>query len=129
MGQAGNSWHKLKALVVDIGEQLPEEMRPKKPGYSVSHEGRGTKTLVELALVEMWGRASSQDIIAWIEDHPQVAKVWHTTLRSVLARYFKRSTKRQNGAYQWSVKKAQQARVDAEAVPLADAMASPEAAL
>jgi len=146
--QAGNSWHKLKALVVDIGEQLPEEMRPKKPGYCVSHEGRGTKTLVELALVEMGGRASTQDIIAWIEDHPQVAeehsgikinrrvknnlkgrqcKVWHTTLRSVLSNYFKKSTKRQNGAYQWSVKKA---LADSKVVPLADATTSPsEAAL
>jgi len=146
--QAGNSWHKLKALVADISEQLPEEMRPRQPQKCVSHEGRGTKALVELALCDMGGRASTLDIIAWIEDHPEVAeeksgikinrrekknhrgrsvKVWHTTLRAVLSNYFKKSKNRHKGAYQWTLNKV---RANEEAAPLADAEACPsEAAL
>jgi len=124
---AGPCWHKLKNLVSEIEDELPET-RSQKAKAEI--EGRNTKQLVQRALEDLGGKASTQEIFGWIEEHPEVleehgnlkinkrvsgeksvkgkeVRVWHNTVRGVLSVNFQKSTrKRQDGVYVWTAKGA-----------------------
>lgn len=120
----GDQWYKLKELMGNInGRPLALENggdeeaggSAQSSRTSAKHEGKGTKALVEMALTEFGGQATTQQIFEWVESHPDITSeyssirvnqnmrvnkrtkdpdnakaipVWHGTIRSVLSCHF-----------------------------------------
>jgi hypothetical protein len=115
----GLQWSQLKDLMEEIEEAQPLPLQDEEDPTSGSQktsgsrrsraiEGKGTKTLLEVALGEMQGHATTQEIFEWVESHPELTAehsrmrvnqgvnkvngkdvpVWHTTIRTVLSKFF-----------------------------------------
>lgn len=150
----GEQWQKLKELCGNIaGEALPLEDEGAEEARSsrkvVKMEGKGTKSLIELALTELGGQATSQEIFNWVESHPDITaeysrirvnqntrhertkgkdgkepgkimKVWHGTVRAVLSNHYEGSRIRGRG-FVW-YRKGEQPQGVAEAIADASEM-------
>mmetsp|Transcript_94636 Transcript_94636/g.273628 ORF Transcript_94636/g.273628 Transcript_94636/m.273628 type:complete len:445 (-) Transcript_94636:62-1396(-) len=147
---SGDSWQKLKSLVNEIEGELPETVK-----RHVEIEGKGTKLLVQQALEDLGGKASTQEIFQWVEEHADVVganshikinqkisakkdtEIWRNTIRNVLTINFQKSArKRDDGCYVWFPKGAQDElltplalanRAASSPPPVADGEASPPA--
>lgn len=104
---AGHQWAQLEDLVQTIEEH-------EKSGAARQHlgpiEGRRTKLVIERALENLGGQASSRQVIEWIEQHPEELEkireaklnwhvrdghrkpVWHSTVSSSM-HHFRKITK------------------------------------
>jgi len=125
----GEQWQKLKELCGNIaGEALEDEgaEEARSSRKVVKVEGRGTNSLINLALEDLGGSATSQEIFNWVESHPDITaeysrirvnqntrhervkgkdgkepgkimKVWHGTVRAVLSNHYEGSRIRGRG--------------------------------
>lgn len=127
----GHQWHEMKVLLDEIenthrakaglpaltngasSEPLPAltdgaDDAEKNKAQITKREGKGTKFLLDKALGELGGEASSRDLISWVEANPDFTEahtsirinrnlskrgngeipIWHRTLMSVLSCHF-----------------------------------------
>jgi hypothetical protein len=126
--KTGSQWHDLKELLLEIrpdeetqhdeieggssgSEGGAEAASKKKRRVDTPIEGKGTKTLIEAALLDLGGQATTAEIFQWVESHPEVTArhsrihlnmntskavnrqgktlpVWQNTMRSILCHRF-----------------------------------------
>jgi len=122
---AGVAWAELRDVAKKIANGL---MRKEASKESVTHEGKGTPALVQLALEELHGQGTAAEVRDWIEknktpgllkkynvvlnenatvatDRPEGTKVWHLTVSGCLSRNndkkFQMTDERKEGAPVW----------------------------
>mmetsp|Transcript_6793 Transcript_6793/g.19191 ORF Transcript_6793/g.19191 Transcript_6793/m.19191 type:complete len:406 (-) Transcript_6793:347-1564(-) len=142
LARQGHSWSRLKELVLEIEGKMPEMGEGKNmPGP----EGRGSRQLIEMALKDLDGAASSKQIIEWVRVHPEALQeygkrvrinkqgrsvkgrefeVWEKTLQNALHRDFVKMKDDQGGPFIWRCKDAASEAAVAAPLPVADQTAA-----